>query len=164
MKCALAENEVSPAITREDETRLYKYLSKGTRGDALRYELIAKKIQRAADGHVSTYDLAIVNDWLSAMNEEAAEAEARRTLHTEPREEPFAAVRRGQVGASNYQHFLDTLEQAELDVIVNNVPYFTFFSTMQIEAKKAGEMCTPAFIQAYADSHLSQRVKALRGL
>jgi hypothetical protein len=163
MNCTLEENEITPAITREDEARLYKYLSKVTDGDALRYELIAKKIQRAADGYANSYDLNIVNDWLRAMNEEAAAVEAGRNF-IEPREEPFAAVRRGQVGASNYQAFLDTLEQAELDVIKNNVPYFTFFSSMQMEAKKAKQALTPEFIRNYADNHLSQRVKALRGL
>lgn len=164
MNCTDEELSATPAITREEEARLYKFLSAQTEGDAFRYEIIAKKIQRAADGYASPADLVIVKDWLYAMVSLEKAAHARSTFRTEPQEAPFAAVKRGQVSASNYQAFLDTLEQHELDVIENNVPYFLFFSDVQIEAKKLGVEFTPAFIRSWADARLSQRVKTLRGL
>lgn len=162
MECVAEEIEVQPMITREQESRLYKFLRERTDGEALRYELIAKKIHRAADATAAEWEQSIVRDWLVAMNEEQVFDEAAQVLYV-PREEPFASVRRGQVGNPNYQAFLDTLEQPALDAITNNVPYFGWFSDRQSEMKQSG-LTGLNYLRSWADSHLSQRVKSLRGL
>lgn len=154
-----------PAITRDQERRLYDYLREVTEGDALRYQLIAKKIHHAADGTAIEWELAIVRDWLNAMVEEstlkAAAEEAR--LAPDSTEAPFEGVRRGEAGNPNYQAFLDTLEQVELDAITNNVPYFAWFSARKANVQN-GEVFSPEYLRSWADKHLSERVKALRAL
>ena len=162
MNAVAYEIDSAPTITRDEEAKLYRYLRAQAEGDALRYELIAKKIHRAADGTASEWDKTIVNDWLSAMNELDA-ARSQPLAWTPAKEEPFSAVRRGQVSAPNYQAFLDTLEQHELDAITSNVRYFSWFSERQAEIKKGG-IFSVDYLRRYADQHLSQRVKALRGL
>lgn len=154
------EIEVLPVITRDQESRLYKFLRERTEGDALRYELVAKKIHRAAEGTALDWELSIVKDWLDAMNELQALADSRKDVPV-LREEPFADVRRGQVGNRNYQAFLDTLEQHELDAITNNIPYFAWFSDRRAEMQKS-ELQGYPYLRLWADQHLSQRVNDLR--
>lgn len=56
-------------ITRVQERRLYEFLRDRCEDDSLRYELIAKKIQRVADGYGDEFDIRIVKDWLEVMQE-----------------------------------------------------------------------------------------------
>lgn len=161
MECETEIEKLQPTITREQEAALYKFLRDDCEDDALRYELIAKKIHRAADGTAVAWELAIVRDWLSAMNAARVAAEPVY-VPLAPQEAPFAAVRRGQVGNPNYQAFLDTLEQCELDAIDSNVPYFGWFSDRQAEARKLVVPGGPDWLRKWADHHLSERVKSQR--
>lgn len=154
-----------PFITREQETRLYAFLRERCEGDALRYELIAKKIMRAADGDASEWDASIVTDWLNAMLENErlqVQAHAWTAAEREPIA-PFQQIRSGVVGNPHYQAFLDTLEQSELDAIANNAPFFVWISRRVAEMPQAG-LTLAVYLRQYADEHLSQRVKAMRGL
>lgn len=65
----MAKEDNTPAITitRDQEQRLYSYLRLKCDGDSLRYELIAKKIQRTADRTASVWDAEITNSWLRSM-------------------------------------------------------------------------------------------------
>lgn len=150
-----------PIISREVEARMYKFLQRVCEDDSLRYELIAKKVQRAADGVASDWDKGIVKDWLNAMLEQEVLAQQPQPLPL--RADQWVAVRAGAVGNAFYQAFLDTLEQHELDTINSNVPFFEWISKRQAEMPASGVFGID-YLRAYADRHLSQRVKALRGL
>lgn len=157
------EIESQPMITRAQESALYAFLRKQADGDALRYELIAKKIHRAASGYANAADESIVRDWLNAMVEEQEEKLARQRLSMPQSErKAFESLSSGKCGNPNYQAFLDTLEQTDLDSLTNNVPYFCFFSDREAEAKKLKRNDVVAYIREWADRHLSERVKALR--
>jgi hypothetical protein len=160
MTCAVELETPKPSITRAQEASLYKFLSKQTENDALRYELIAKKIHRAADGAAINWELDIVNHWLGAMLEEQLAKENRYVSEILPRES-FADVRSGQVGNPNYQAYLDTLEQDELNLITSNVGYLCWFSTRQSEQPNG---FSPDWLRSWADNNLSARVKSIRGL
>lgn len=159
-------------ITREQERALYAFLRERTDGDALRYELIAKKIHRAADGTHSDFDASVVQDWLASMQEidaiRSANTAAVGMLEQAEQALPdsFASLRSGVCGNPSYQAFLDTLEQEELDALSNNVPYFEFISARQAEARALGAQSTSdhhAYIRQWADAHLSERVMAKWG-
>jgi hypothetical protein len=71
--------EDQPTITRQQESALYRFLREETNGDHFRYELIAKKIHRAADGCANEWDSLVVRNWLAAMNESNAQEAATET-------------------------------------------------------------------------------------
>ena len=166
--------ELKPAISRQEECELYAYLRQNAR-DALHYELIAKKIHRAASGYASDEDMALVLKWQSYLNEEK-QARLEREVLSRPvvKEPPFEAVRRGIVGNTNYQAFLDTLEQDQLDDIANkanNVEFFSFIlkRSAEVEAARKGRANSDPglfanYCREWADKNLSVRVKRLRGL
>lgn len=158
-----AQQESVFTLTRDEATALYKFLRERTECDALRYELIAKKIHRVVEGYANTHDQLVARDWYEAWAEEEAAKLARHQLSMRPYEkEPFADVRLGRVGNPNYQAFLDTLEQEELDQIHNNIPFFSFFMQREIEAARLGRRDLASYIREWADANLSERVKALR--
>ncbi len=65
-------------ITREQEKRLYAFISAACEDDPFRYEMIAKKVGRTADGTASNWEATIAADWLQSM----LQAEAiRKNLH-----------------------------------------------------------------------------------
>lgn len=159
-----AQQEKVFTLTQDQAKALYKFLRDRTECDAMRYELIAKKIHRVVEGYANTHDQLVARDWFEAWAEEEAEKLARNQLSMRPTEKaPFADVRLGKVGNNpNYQAFLDTLEQEELDVIHNNIPFFCFFMQREAEATRLGRRDLARYIREWADANLSERVKALR--
>ena len=157
MECADTIEE--PIITREQEKRLYDFLREQCEGDAFRYELIAKKIHRAADGTATDWEKTIATDWLNAMLEleKSRQAQANGTMG-EPRV-PFAEIRTGQVSNPNYQAFLDTLEQEELDALQSNGPFFAWMHQIRA-AKPADATFDAAYVRKCADASLSKRAHA----
>lgn len=146
-------------ITRDQESSLYEYMRKNSR-DAFQYQMLVKKTQRVADGVGSLEAELIVWDWLCAMHEEA---EPTKPQHSVQRV-PFGNVRRGEVENPLYQAFLDTLDEAELKAIDNNLPYFIWHSERlrEFNLKKVGSFA--AYCRQWADEHLSSRVIALGAL
>lgn len=142
-------------ISRADEAALYRYLQLNLEGDALRYELIARKVQRTADGVATDWERSIALDWLKAMNDLRTVASAPPNP---PAEAPFASLRSGKCGNPYYQAYLDTLEQHELDAIVNNVPYFAWNADRCREAKALG-IPLGQHIRRWADQHLAKRLQ-----
>jgi hypothetical protein len=148
---------VEPMISREQEQRLYAFLRRQTEGDALRYEVIAKKIQRAADGTESQWDRTIVQDWLTAMLESEVQAQARNPTTHAP-QQPFAQVRTGSVQNPNYQAFLDTLEHEDLESLNSNGPFIAWMCQLRMKLP-AGVVFDAAYVRQCADAQLSKRVK-----
>jgi len=163
MPCLIDDIVINPAITREQESRLYVFLRKETENEAFRYMLIATKIGRAANGTAVDWELAIVKDWLDCMLEEEAAANATVPAFTVIRPEPFADIRLGFAGNPKYQAYLDTLEQDELNIISSNIGYFAWMSQRLAEMRKSDLKGTD-FLRDWADKNLSQRVKAIRGM
>ncbi len=164
MECVDEDTDLEQVITRSQEAQMYAYLRKEIGGEAFRYEAIAKKVHRAAAGTAVEWEIAIVNDWLDAMNHENQLLAQREQLSVPqtPREVPFASIRLGQAGNPFYQAFLDTLEQPDLDAITSNIPYFCWMSERR--AEMASSPVTPGYVRQWADKHLSNRVKAIRGI
>lgn len=126
----------------------------------MRYELIAKKIHRAADGTASEWDITIVKDWLQAMQELEALTQARSTRDNPSAPAvPFAGVRTGKVQNPNYQAFLDTLEQDELDSLQSNGPFFAWMAKLRMNLP-SGQAFTAAYIRECANASLSRRAQA----
>lgn len=159
--------EISPPlISRAQEQDLYKYLEICLHDQPLRYELIAKKVKLAADGEISKQGGEIVMGWLESMEEERLEQAnqlgSHALLKSQDREMARQDLRKGLAGNPSYQSFLDTLEQDELDALTNNVPYFDFISSRQLEANRLCRKDVAAYIREWANINLSSRVKALR--
>lgn len=155
-----------PLITRAQEQDLYKYLQSCLGDQPLRYELIAIKVQLAADGEISKQGAEIVKGWLDAMEEERAERANQVSSHAQQetldREKARQDLRKGFAGNPNYQAFLDTLEQDELDVLTSNAPYLDFIASRQLEASRLCRNDVAAYIREWANCNLSTRVKNRR--
>lgn len=157
MECADTIEE--PIITREQEKRLYDFLRAQCEGDAFRYELIAKKIQRAADATANDWEKTITTDWLNAMLELDKSRQKQDNRSLGQTRDPFAEIRTGQVASPNYQAFLDTLEQEDLEALQNNGPFFAWMH--QIRATKPADATFDvAYVRKCADASLSKRVRA----
>jgi len=148
-------------ISRDIEARMYKFLQQRCEGDSLRYELIAKKVHRSADGTANDRDWAIVQDWVEAMLEAEQPKQPPALAAAMKPQTPFESIRAGKAGNPHYQAFLDTLEQHELDAIENNAPFFIWMS-QRLAEKPAGVRFGADYLRDYAERHLSERVKALR--
>lgn len=180
----------APTITRDQERELYAFLREQVGEDAYRYEVIAKRIGRVADGRGSDADEQTTREWLAAMAEDgtakqraAAQSEADRKAAAEEGErresartaESLAKLRRGEAENPRFQAFLDTLEQADLDshdrIASFNTDYMAFINARVGEYKRenkisrsdvGGDKALDEFIRKWADEHLSERVKAKR--
>lgn len=162
-----ADVESELTLSRSDEAALYQFIRMDAASaghlDHFRYEILAKKVSRVASGYGNAHDEATVKEWLAAMQAE------RATLlpppYITPAAEPFADVRAGKVGNPLYQAFLDTLEFAELQAITSNVPYFAWHTARSADHQRvpaAERPPFPEFLRAYAERHLSARVRAER--
>ena len=156
MECTKEE----PIITREQESRLYRFLRDVCDGDSFRYEVIAKKIAHAADGLATDWEKSIVTDWLNTMQEQ--ERATAICFSKEAQDAgAFAEIREGRASNPHYQAFLDTLEQDELDSIQSNAPFFAWMSSRLAEMGGSGKPSL-AYVRSYADQHLSRRVASTR--
>lgn len=152
-----------PLITREQEQRLYAFLRLNCEGDSLRYELIAKKIMRTADGTATPESTEIAIDWLNAMLE--IEGASASEDHQAPTAilDAFVDIRLGRSGNAHYQAFLNTLEQEELDKIVSNAPFLSWMHSIR-EDKPPSVRFDSAYVRQCSEASLSNRVIALRSL
>lgn len=166
-----AQLKAAFTITRDEESALYKLLKTQCEDDAFRYEMIARKIMRVADGYGSEHDEEVVKDWLDHLNGIRKQREAElATLSFKERNEIeiFKELSFGVCANPLYQAYLDTLEQDELDDIKNNVGYFTWNQDMQSAylAKTGSDRVLDyadyqTFAFAYANKNLSNRIRAL---
>lgn len=156
MECT--ETIENALISREQESRLYKFLRETCDLDFLRYELIAKKVGKTADGTAIDWEQEIALDWLNCMLSYERDLEVAKQAATESRHEPFADIRRGIAPIPNYQAFLDTLEQDALDAITSNVPFMEWISQVR-SSKPADILFNEAYVRRYADMNLSKRFK-----
>lgn len=145
--------EGEATITREQESALYDFLREQTGDNFTRYELIAKKIQRAADGTATEDDAKIAADWLEAMRADGSErqrlaaegnakaeagaAEAERR-EAEKSAESLADLRAGKAaGNERYRLFLSTMTQAERDAMQRSSDFNAAF--MAFIGERSGE-------------------------
>lgn len=148
-----------PSITRSEEQRLYAYLRTTVDDDALRYEMIARKIQRAADGTGNAEAISVTNHWLRAMREDEAAPAAQLAVKVRDPNTGLDGVRLGKAGNDRYQQFLDTLESPELEAIKNNAPYIIWVGQRLAEAT-ASNTGAAEYIAQWSKANLSERVKA----
>lgn len=146
-----------PAITRDQEQRLYAFLHLNCEGDSLRYELVAKKIMRTVDGTASQWEMDIANDWLNAMLEIEGVSPLEHPQSPSGILDAFVAIRQGRSGNAHYQAFLDTLEQEELDKITSNAPFLSWMHSIR-EVKPASVRFDSNYVRKCSESSLSQRV------
>lgn len=146
-----------PAITRDQEQRLYAFLRVSCEGDSLRYELIAKKVMRTADGTASPWEMEIAIDWLNAMLEIEGVSASDHPQSPAGILDAFVAIRQGRSGNAHYQAFLDTLEQDELDKITSNAPFLSWMQSIR-KCKPASVRFDSNFVRKCSESSLSQRV------
>lgn len=152
-----------PAITRDQEQRLYAFLRLNCEGDSLRYELVAKKIMRTADGTASQWEMEIAIDWLNAMLEIEGVSAAEHPQSPSGILDAFVAIRQGRSGNAHYQAFLDTLEQEEMDKITSNAPFLSWMHSIR-EVKPASVRFDSTYVRECSESNLSQRVLKQRNL
>lgn len=156
MECIEAFEVAS--ISRELESRLYKFIRDSCDLDALRYELIAKKVGRTADGTATDWERGIALDWLNLMLNHEQDLATARKAETDACHQPFADIRRGIAPNPNYQAFLDTLEQDALDGITSNVPFMEWISRIR-SSKPSAIRFDEAYVRSCADKELSMRVR-----
>lgn len=142
-------------ITRAQESALYDFLKQQIGDDSVRYELIAKKFRRAADGTASDEDAKITSEWLEGMRVDGderqrlaaegrakAEADAADSEHraAEKSAESLADLRSGKAGNERYRLFLSTLAQAERDAKQSasdfNVAFMSFIGARSGEFRR----------------------------
>lgn len=156
MECT--ETFENALISREQESRLYKFLRESCDLDSLRYELIAKKVGRTADGTATDWEQGIALDWLNCMLSHERDLVAATQAAAKSHREPFADIRRGIAPNPNYQAFLDTLDQDALDAITSNVPFMEWISQVR-SSKPADIPFNEAYVRRFADMNLSKRFK-----
>lgn len=143
--------------------------------DSFRYTMFARRLIAAEYGRKDAVEWA--NDWYAKLCQEQQEIEQARQAAIESRiaTETYHRERRcaGISDNPRFQAFLDTVESP--DVLVNNAEYMIFLNTRVAEFKRIHgpqpyvhsnqwhEDLT-AYIRDYADQHLSNRVRAKRGL
>lgn len=170
-----------PPIDREQERALYAWLRDVVGDDALRYQLIAQKIGRTADGTAEDYEQEVALDCLRQMESEsgarsagvsAAEAErvAAETALVRESVEFRAELRAGRSPHNpRLQAWLDTIEDpramfARPGASPLSCGYSQFIAERSNEferhsgAIKSADAVT-AYMRHWANQHLAERLR-----
>lgn len=168
----------APLINREQEAALYAFLRDTVEEDALRYQLIAQKIGRAADGVAEDHEIVVVRALLESLESASSMrlhgGSAKRAIEQmQAQVVAFRSALRAGDGGDNprLQAWMDTLEDPDtLFAPPGSSPlacgYSAFIADRCKEFDRAGgeggDELT-AYMRQWADARLAARVTARRG-
>lgn len=158
-----------PTITRDQESALYAHLQACTENDGLRYQLLAQKVGRAADGVAEMWEATIVHELLDCMNSESAARQNSAGAESPPLALYRAALQAGHGGDNpRLQAWLDTIEDPDaLFATPTATPlacgYSAFVAARIIEFeqhidKHGTAPAVTAYMRQWADDHLATRL------
>lgn len=134
---------------------------------------IRKRFNKVKNGEGTAEDIAWAKEWTdeTAKGQTPPEkAEAQKPIA----KAKFKEAKTGKSGNPRYQAWLDTLEQADLDKIKDNVDYMAWISSNSAEFARINQIASKPFTDAQnkafdeylreqADNNLSDRVAEQRG-
>lgn len=172
----LVDDGLKKAIKTELDVELKRMWDETPATDNLALDRLTKIRQRfdkVMNGEGTAQDIAWVKEWTDETANGATppeKAEAQKPIA----KAKFAEAKTGKSGNPRYQAWLDTLEQAALDKIKDNVDYMAWISSNSAEFARINQITSKPFtedqnkafdkyLRQQADNNLSDRVAEQRG-